>query len=223
MARNKPKGWVKEPVRHGLAAKGIKTAQVRGVTMAQIRSGHARAKYGLDTSSGSRYQWLREHGYSDADAQAAIFGVGRESGEPGIGVPLRVEDERTPLDVEREEMEYEDMTPEEQAYIDEGEAAQEQAFERGAESALMITGEDTKEELREAVVMSLGTLSQKALEDHMNLMTGPRIHEAARMVKRGEYKRAIGMMREVAGLGPAEVTRRAKLAIKDIERIQGMG
>ncbi len=24
-ARNKPKGWVKEPVRHGLAAKGIKT------------------------------------------------------------------------------------------------------------------------------------------------------------------------------------------------------
>lgn len=25
MAREKPKGWVKEPVRHGLAAKGIKT------------------------------------------------------------------------------------------------------------------------------------------------------------------------------------------------------
>jgi hypothetical protein len=25
MAQNKPKGWVKEPVRHGLAAKGIKT------------------------------------------------------------------------------------------------------------------------------------------------------------------------------------------------------
>ncbi len=30
--RKKPKGWVKEPVRHGLAAKGVKTATVRGVT-----------------------------------------------------------------------------------------------------------------------------------------------------------------------------------------------
>lgn len=27
MARNKPKGWVKEPVRHGLAAKGVKTGR----------------------------------------------------------------------------------------------------------------------------------------------------------------------------------------------------
>lgn len=207
MARRKPKGWVKEPVRHGLAAKGIKTGQARHITMAQIRSGYARNKYGLDTSSGSRYQWLREHGYSDADAQAEIFGVGRESGEPGIGVPLR----------------YEDMTPEEQAYIDEGEAAQEQAFERGAEAALMITGEDTKEELREAAVMSLGILSQKAQEGRMNIMTGPRIMEAAKEVRKGRYRMAIGWLKEVSGLGPAEVTRRAKLAIKDIERIQGMG
>ena len=29
MARKKPKGWVKEPVRHGLAAKGIKTAHLK--------------------------------------------------------------------------------------------------------------------------------------------------------------------------------------------------
>ncbi len=28
----KPKGWVKEPVRHGLAAKGVKTVTVRGLT-----------------------------------------------------------------------------------------------------------------------------------------------------------------------------------------------
>ncbi len=29
MARKKPKGWVKEPVRHGLAAKGIKTSSLK--------------------------------------------------------------------------------------------------------------------------------------------------------------------------------------------------
>lgn len=28
MVANKPKGWVREPVRHGLAAKGIKTSQI---------------------------------------------------------------------------------------------------------------------------------------------------------------------------------------------------
>ena len=31
MARNKPKGWVKDPVRHGLAAKGIKTKTAKAV------------------------------------------------------------------------------------------------------------------------------------------------------------------------------------------------
>ncbi len=34
MAQNKPKGWVKEPVRHGLAAKGIKTGKKQTVPRA---------------------------------------------------------------------------------------------------------------------------------------------------------------------------------------------
>jgi hypothetical protein len=177
----KREGYTTGPYKSHNAALVMGELRERGqkgvVTMAQIRSGYARNKYGLDTSAGSRYAYLRSSlGWSDVEAQADIFGVGRESGKPGIGVPLK-------------------LTPDQL----------------------------TPEELREAVVMSLGTLSEKALEGRMNLMTGPRIMEAAKDVRKGRYRMAIGWLNEVAGLGPAEVTRRAKLAIKDIEHIQGMG
>lgn len=59
------KGWFKEPVRHGLAAKGIKTEG--------LKTGRLRQKYGLDTSRGSRHYDLRQRGWSDAEAQLMAF------------------------------------------------------------------------------------------------------------------------------------------------------
>lgn len=193
---SKPKGWVKEPVRHGLAAKGVKT------TMHDIRSGKARRMRGLDTSAGSRYAKLREMGYSDEDAQANIYGIGREEGKPGIGVPLSRKDEE---------------------YIEAGIAQQEREFERGVEAALMIGAGEEREMTRKGkVIRSLGLLSQKAQESPMNHMTGPRITEAAHLVSLDRYSEAIGMLNEVAGLGPKEVTRRAKHAIGDIKIMIGL-
>ena len=154
MARRKPKGWVKEPVRHGLAAKGVKT------TMKDIRSGRARQQLGLDTSSDSRYTYLRKMGYSDEDAQAMLFGV---VGEGSDVVHMR-------------------------------------AF----------------------AMRSIGILAEKAQESPMNMMTGPRIAEVARLVKDKQYDRAIGMLKEVVALGPSEVSRRAREATKDIRRLKGM-
>ena len=153
MAHKKPVGWRKEPGRHSLAAKGVKT------TMKDIRSGRARRELGLDTSSDSRYTYLRKLGYSDEDAQAMLFGV---IGEGSDVVNMR-------------------------------------AF----------------------AMRSLGILAQKAQENPMSMMTGPRIAEAARHVKDKKYDRAIGMLKEVAKLGPSEVTRRANEAIKDIQRLKG--
>jgi hypothetical protein len=37
MAAKKPKGWVKEPVRHGLAAKGIKTGRKTGMKLGKFQ------------------------------------------------------------------------------------------------------------------------------------------------------------------------------------------
>lgn len=176
MAHKKPVGWRREPGRHSLAAKGIKTGRAKGVTMAQIRSGYARNKYGLDTSSGSRYAKLRENGYSDEEAQAIIYGVGREEAKPGIGVPLSLP-----------------MIPVKQAKV-----------------------------YQKHVMRSLGTLAEKAQEGRMNMMTGPRIAEAARHIENQKFDRAISMLNEVAGLGPSEVTRKAKDTIQEIKRLKTM-
>ncbi len=214
MARRKPKGWVKEPVRHGLAAKGVKTGKARPLmaarmphlykmppTMKDILSGKARQERGLDTSAGSRYAKLREMGYSDEDAQAVIYGIGREEGQPGIGVPLSRKDEE---------------------YIEAGIAQQEREFERGAEAALMIQEEKGERTRKDNVIRELGMLSEKAMDTPMNMMTGPRLAEAAHLVSTGEYGRAIGMLNEVVGLGPEEVTRRAKRAIGSIKFLMGL-
>jgi len=42
-------------------------------TRKRIEEGYYRKKYGLDTSSGSIYSFLRRKGFSDTDAQYTIF------------------------------------------------------------------------------------------------------------------------------------------------------
>ncbi len=78
MVRNRRR-WHKEPLRHGLAAKRIKT-----VRKPRVSTGEARRLHSLDTSRGSLYHKLREQGMSDEEAQKAAFAtrgieVGRKS------------------------------------------------------------------------------------------------------------------------------------------------
>jgi hypothetical protein len=63
-ARNKPKGWVKEPVRHGLAAKGIKTVgrhELRkiGGQRFQRMSTHRHKPDAIE-----RAEWARSRGFN---------------------------------------------------------------------------------------------------------------------------------------------------------------
>ncbi len=56
MARNKPKGWMKEPVRHGLAAKGIKTGYKKGPKQVTVHGVTYLRSSGVDTEMIQRYK-----------------------------------------------------------------------------------------------------------------------------------------------------------------------